>query len=176
MNITIEKTSKKLKKRLIIATTVFFAIIIFIMFFSGNKYNKDGIINPSGRTISDIASERGISVAQLKEEYSLPKDMRADTLEAAAYYNIPTEKMAEMNSMTFEEFAEMFGWGDGIKPDTPWGEAQGETLLRYMYRSEKALDSFKKQYNLGDDVTGETKYKEVRDRVSAETPELAKLR
>jgi len=169
----------KINKKTKITAVVITAVVIggiFLIFFSGNKYNDMGIINPSGKTIAQIADERGITVAELKEKYDLPKDMRSDTEEAAAYYFIPTEKMAQISGSTFEEFKALFGWSDEIKPDTPWGEAQDETQLKYMYQSEKALESFRRQYGLGEEITGETKYKEVRDKVSAENPDLAKLR
>lgn len=168
----------KLNKKLIAAVVITAVVIgtIFIVFFSGNKYNEMGIINPSGKTISQVAQESGITLDELKEKYGLPKNMPSDTEEAAAYYFIPTEKMAQISGSTFDEFKEIFGWGDEIKPDTPWGEAQDETQLKYMYQSEKALESFRRQYDLGDEITGETKYKEVRDKVSAENPDLAKLR
>ena len=102
--------------------------------------------------------------------------MRADTEEAAAYYSIPTWKIAEMSGKSFEDFKKLYGWSDDILPDTPWGYAQDETLLKYMYSSEKALESFKEQYDLGDEVTGETKYKVVRDIVAESNPDLGKLR
>lgn len=152
------------------AAILILACTLIYNFCIVNKYNKLGYINTSGKTIGQIAQENGITLETLLEEYGLPKNMRADTEEAAAYYTISTAKIASMNGKTFEELKELYHWDDTITPDTSWGTAQGETLLKYMYSSENALNNFKKEYNLGDDVTGDTKYKEVRDIVAMRSP------
>lgn len=175
-----EDIKKLFNKKTVSAAVVALAIIIigaFILkYFSVNKYNQMGYINTSGKTIGELANEQGISLKKFLEKYELPKNMRADTEEAAAYYSIPTWKIAEMSGKSFEDFKKLYGWNDDILPDTPWGHAQDETLLKYMYSSEKALESFKEQYDLGDEVTGETKYKVVRDIVAENNPDLGKLR
>ena len=161
-----------------LGVTIFIIIICLIMFklFSVNEYNDLGYINTSGKTIGQIAKDQGITLERLLEKYELPKNMRSDTHEAAAYYSIPTWKIAEMSGRTIEQIKKLYGWSDEITPDTPWGIAQDETLLKYMYASEKALDSFRKQYGLGKDITGDTKYKVVRDIVTNKNPDMGKLR
>ncbi len=154
------------KHRVYIALAVVAAVAAAVLVLSGNnKYNREDIPNPSGKTISQIAEQRGITLAQLKEEYALPKDMRGDTFESCAYYYIPASKMAELQGVTFDDFAKLYGWGEDILPDTPWGEAQDKTSLKYMYDGDKALRSFCEQYNLGDNITGDTKYGEVRHKI-----------
>ena len=165
-------------KTALVSSIVLVVIVctVIIRCFSVNKYNELGYANTSGKTIGQIAEEQGISVKKFLEKYALPKNMRADTEEAAAYYSIPTWKIAEMSGKSFEEFKTLYGWNDEIKPDTPWGQAQDETLLKYMYASENALNGFKEQYALGDEITGDTKYKVVRDIVTKNNPDLGKLR
>ena len=175
-NINLLKESGKLSKRnigVISGCAVIVIGVVFTLVYNFcivNKYNKLGYINTSGKTIGQIAEENGITLEELLEEYGLPENMRADTEEAAAYYTISTGKIASMNGKTFEELKELYHWDDTITPETSWGVAQGEILLKYMYSSEKALDSFKEEYNLGDEVTGDTKYKEVRDIVAKSAP------
>ncbi len=179
---TVLEKQSGLKKKKEKAAAVFAAIIIIaaacllLKMFGENKYNKLGYINPSGKTIGQIADEQGITLKELREKYELPGDMRADTEEAAAYYSIPTGKIAELNGMSFENMKKAYGWDDSINADTPWGKAQDETLLKYMYSSEKALQSFKNQYELGDEITGETKYKQVRDIVAEKNPDVVSMR
>ena len=45
---------------------------------------------------------------------------------------------------------------------TTWGVAEGETTVG-SYIGEDNLDEFKKQYGFGDEVTAETKMKEIRN-------------
>ncbi|MDO4618323.1 MAG: hypothetical protein Q4B31_02245 [Clostridia bacterium] len=132
---------------------------------SKNKYNSEKYYNESGRTIQDIADEQGITVEEFLVAYSLPADMPADTEEAAAYYNIPVLKLAEMSNMTFDQFITILGLEDeGIKATDPWGEVEDKVTLG-AYIGEEELEEFKKEYKLGDDVNEDTRFGEVRKQV-----------
>lgn len=140
-------------------------------YITRNPYNEMGYINVSGRTVKDVAEQAGFeSVEAFLAEYGLPADMPEDTEEAAAYYNIPTKKIAEMYGMETASLKEMLGLGDDVTEDTPWGEAEGKATLG-KYIGEENLDSFKEHYGLGEDVTADTLWGEVRNIVDQKSLE-----
>ncbi|MGN0150629.1 MAG: hypothetical protein ACI4C7_10345 [Clostridia bacterium] len=129
-----------------------------------NKYNKAGYVDVSGRTIAEVAESSGMELADFLEEYGLPADMPANTSESAAYYAIPCSKMAEMYGMDFATLKSTLQFPDTITEETTWGEAEGEVRLS-VYVGEDRLEEFKQSYNLGDEVTGDTQWKEIRNTV-----------
>lgn len=172
---SVQKTTAEAKKPFpvvpvvvgaVVAVVVIALIVLGIVFGPQifNKYNKEGYIDVSGRTIADVAESSGMELADFLEEYGLPADMPANTSESAAYYTIPCSKMAEMYGMDFETLKSTLEFPDTITEDTTWGEAEGEVRLS-VYVGEDNLDSFKEQYNLGDEVTGDTQWKEIRNTV-----------
>lgn len=168
-----ELTAADSKRKNIIAASTAAAVIIVLVViavlynmdvFETNKYNKMGYVNISGRSLSDIADAAGVTLEELKQRYELPEDMPGDTDEAAAFYNMPARKIAEMYGMDFAEIKESLQLPDTITETTPWGEAEGEALLK-NYVGEDSIDSFKEEYGFGDDVTGDTKWKDIRNTV-----------
>lgn len=163
----------------VIAAVVIVIAGILIYMFSGNlfnKYNRMGYIDTSGRTIEQIADETGYELADFLATYNLPSDMPGNTYESVAYYNIPCSKIAEMYGMDFAMLKETLKFGDDITEETPWGVAEGETTVG-AYIGDENLETFKEEYGLGEEVTAETKWKEVRnivdqkakdDRIAAE--------
>lgn len=129
-----------------------------------NKYNKAGYVDVSGRTIAEVAESSGMELADFLEEYSLPADMPANTSESAAYYTIPCSRMAEMYGMDFATLKSTLQFPDTITEETTWGEAEGEVRLS-VYVGEDRIEEFKQNYNLGDEVTGDTQWKEIRNTV-----------
>lgn len=148
----------------IVAVVVVIIVILAVLFGKNlfNKYNRMGYIDVSGKTIAEIADESGYELADFLAEFELPADMPGNTSESAAYYNIPVRKIAEMYGMDFAQMKEMFGFDESITEDTTWGVAEGEiTVANYV--GEENIDQFKQQYEFGDEVTGETKWKEIRN-------------
>lgn len=139
-------------------------------YLTRNPYNEMGYINVSGRTVEDVATSVGMSLDEFFAEYGLPADMPADTEEAAAFYNIPVSKIAEMYGMDMATIKEMLGLGDDVTENTPWGEAEGKAPLK-KYVGEENIESFKAEYGLGEDVTGDTLWGEVRNIVDQKTLE-----
>ncbi len=129
-----------------------------------NKYNKLGYVDISGRTVQDLLDAQGMELEEFLTAYGLPADMPADTTEAAAYYCIPAKKVAEMYGMDFATMKETLKIPETVTEDTPWGEAEGEIALSDYVGAEN-VDAFKSQYGLGDEVTAETKWKEIRNTV-----------
>lgn len=175
---------------------------VMCYFISKAPYNYLGYINVSGRTVQDIADLQGGSLEDFLDAYSLPADMPSSTDEAAAYYSIPTGVIAEMYGMDFASFkvvleipetisgvslrhkiidmlSSKFNVGTTIDENTPWGITEGELTLA-AYVGEDQLDEFKQTYGFGDEVTLDTRWKEVRaavdkaalaDRIEAEKGE-----
>lgn len=163
-----EKKAKKSSAVIaaVVAVLVVAAIVVagVLIVKSSNKYNKLGYINISGRTLDQVAQDANMTVDEFKAEYDLPEDMKGSTTESAAYYMIPAGTMAKMNGIEFSQLKEMLGLTDNaeITEDTPWGEAEGEALLK-DYVGEANVDSFKEYYELGDEITADTKWKDIRN-------------
>ena len=132
-----------------------------------NKYNHMGYVNITDRTIADIAEENGIELSELLKQYNLPEDMPGNTKESAAYYMMPVKSIAQMYGMGLEDIKELLGLSDDVTEDTPWGIAEGEVTIE-KYIGADNFDSFKEEYGFGDEITLETKWKEVRNTVDKE--------
>lgn len=145
---------------LVVAAIIVLAVIFMPRIF--NKYNRAGYVDVSGRTIAEVAESAGLSLEDFLDSYGLPSDMPANTSESAAYYNIPMSRMAAMYGMDFDTLKSTLELPDTITEDTTWGEAEGEARLS-VYVGEDNLESFKEQYNLGDEITGDTQWKEIRN-------------
>lgn len=145
---------------LVVAAIVVLAVIFGPRVF--NKYNKAGYVDVSGRTVSEVAESAGMDLKDFLDSYGLPADMPGNTSESAAYYAIPCSRMATMYGMDFESLKSTLELPDTVTEDTPWGEAEGEARLS-VYVGEDNLDAFKEQYGLGDEVTGDTQWKEIRN-------------
>lgn len=139
-----------------------------------NKYNHMGYVDVTGNTIGDIAESMGINVEDFKEEFGLPKDMPASTNEMTAMYFIPAKNYGSMYGLDFQTMKDILHIpdttedGEPITEDTLWGVVQGEiTVADYVGDTGdgEAIKSFKEEIGLGDEVTGETKWKEVRNAV-----------
>lgn len=140
-----------------------------LLFNSGivNPYEGD-YVDVTGRTAADLAKSKNLSYSDFLKEYGLPEDMPKRTSERAVYYNIPVGKFVEKNKNigTFEELKEQMGWDDTVTPETTIGDALDNTTLS-NYVGDEQLERFKSLYELGDDVTGDTLYGEVRNTVDA---------
>lgn len=123
-----------------------------------------GYIDITGRTVMDIANERGITLEEYLAEYELPANMPGLVSETEASYTVPAGHMADMFDMSFETLKETFNLPDWVTAETTWGEAIGETTVG-VYVGEDNVDSFKKEYKLDDNVNADTKWKEVREAV-----------
>lgn len=149
------------------AILVIAAIVVLAVKFSPvlfNKYNRLGYVDVSGRTVEQVADEQGMDLDEFLEQFNLPEDMPGNTTESAAYNCIPVSTMVTMYGMEFDTMKEFLKFPDTVTEDTPWGEAIGEVTLG-NYVGEDNLAEFKETYGLGDDVTVDTLWKEVRQTV-----------
>lgn len=180
----------------IAAAIILIAYLLFSDSFGGNKYNKLGYVNVSGRTVQDIADEAGIELKDFLSEYGLPEDMPGDTTEIAAIYSMPAKMYlqtmigiddfealkTELNipdettpntPKTFMDKIKSVFVKDKIQPideNTPWYIVEGELTINDY--SGGAVEEFKEFYGLGDEVTGETKMKEIQDKINEKTNAL----
>ena len=134
-----------------------------------NPYEKD-YIDTTGEMIGEIADKAGYTCDEYKEMFGLPKDMPASTNSNAAQSYIPVRILIKQYGMTIEEFRKEYGLGDNITEDSTFGDATDEMTLENMFGLSKLTDEekseqltkIKETYGLSDDVTIQTKYKDVR--------------
>ena len=129
-----------------------------------NKYNKLGYVDVSGRTIAQVAEDAGMDLQEFLEEYDLPADMPGDTTESAAYNCISVSKMAEIYDMDFDTIKKVLNFPNSVNKDTAWGVAIGQVKLG-DYIGEDNLAEFKDCYGFGDEVTANTLWGDVRQKV-----------
>ncbi len=135
-----------------------------------NKYNR-GYVDTTGRTVAEVAEQIGMTYEEFLEEYGLPKDMPKNTYEAVAFYTMPAKKAAEVYGISFDQIKQMLGLPEDTDENKPWGEVEGEVKLGTYLGGADYVDTFKEQYGLGDEVTADTLWKEVRPIVDAKTKE-----
>lgn len=155
-----------------IAVLVIAAIIVVFAMFGKtwfNPYNK-GHVDITGRTVGEVADMMGMEYNEFLEQYGLPSDMPKTTIESAASYMIPLSKYTEMNGMTLADLAGYMGWDESITEETTIGEALDKTKLSF-YVGEENLATFKEEFGLGDDVTGETLWGDIRNTVELKQKE-----
>ncbi len=194
-------TEKKKSKAPVIISAIVIVVLALVAYVvydavGGNKYNKMGYANPNGRTVADVIEELGITLDEFKANYSLPEDMTPDTEEMAAYYMIPVRVFSQMYGIDYATFKEAYKIPDETTPsepttiigkikalfgvydiqpideNTPWGVVLDELTLG-NYVGEENLETFKEYYGITEEITVETKYKEIRKQVDAKEAELA---
>lgn len=166
---------KKSKVGVIVAIVVAVVIVAVALITSTmefNKYNKP-YVDITGETIQDMLDESGMTLEEFLQANSLPEDMPADTTLTAAQYYIPTGKVAEAKGVDFQILKAVYGLGDDVTAETPWGEAEGKIRVG-QYIGEENLEKFKAEYDLGDEVTADTLWGEIRNTVSEKYNEIRK--
>lgn len=130
--------------------------------FTANKYNR-GFINVSGMTIKDVLN--GSDKAEFLKEYGMPEDMPENTYIEAVQYRMPLSKMAEMYGMDVEQLKTELSLDASVTGETQIGEIEDNMTLEDRVGAEQ-FDQFKTYYGLGDDVTLQTKWKDVKNTVN----------
>lgn len=127
-------------------------------------YNNLGYANVSGMTIKDFCEKQGVDFETLRYQYNLP-----DTLTEDCYFDVVQYLMPISANIDIETLKTQFGVSevevDGKKypvtADMPFGLVYDEITL-FKLVGESGFDSVKEEYGFGDEVTEETKMKEVR--------------
>ena len=141
-----------------------------------NKYNEMDYVNNSNRTIGEIAEEKQMSAEDFIAIYNLPNDMPANTNEAAAFYNMTLENVANMYGISTEELIKQIESSTNsdkeLNKDSLWSDAQGMVTIK-NHIGELSFDEFKKAYNLDDAVTEDTMLGEIRNTVARKQLEFS---
>lgn len=148
------------------------------------KYNSLGYENVSGLTIGEWCEENSIDFERFVTQYNLPADITEDTYFDVAQYMMPAWVMSEMYGTDFATLKENFELPDKIQvnitngglfglfskgktvemeinENMPWGLIYDEVTLKVLV-GEDGLEKFKEEYGFGDEITLDTKWKEVR--------------
>lgn len=169
-----KKSGKGSVIAVIVAAVLVVALIVAAIFLFGpslfNKYNRQGYVDVSGRTIAEVAEESGMDVSEFLVQYGLPEDMPGNTTEAAAYNNIPLSNMATMYGMDVTTMKDILQLPEDVTEETPWGEAIGKTTLG-AYVGEDNLAEFKETFGFGDEITTDTLWSEVRGTIDQKNRE-----
>lgn len=143
-----------------------------------NPYEK-GYIDISGVTLKDLADSNGFSVSEYKKMNGLPWLMPKSTNENAVKNYVTIEASLAQSGTDFKSLKEYYGWDDSITEKTTVGKALGETKLSIILgvkdmdedTANQTLDALKEFYGFGDEVTLDTLYKDVRQRIDEKTKE-----
>ena len=149
-----------------------------------NKYNNAGFLNTSGTTIGDYCAEYGYNFDELKEAWSLPADMPESTYMNAAISFMPIKTYAALYYTDFATVKEAYQLPETIpeRPltiwekikaifvkeqvpvteDTTWGDIMDNTTLGLLFPDFEVI---KEHYELGDDVTTDMLFGEVREEI-----------
>lgn len=134
-----------------------------------NKYNEMDYVNNTNRTIGEIASEKNITVEEFLSMYNLPADMPANTIEAAAFYQMTVDNAAKMFGDETDALIQKIDSAnlDGVEitKDTLWDVAYGSMLIK-NHIGEYSFEEFKNAYRLGEDVTENSTLGEIRNHVA----------
>ncbi len=177
----LEPPKSKVKLCKIICGSVAVVIVALgVLFYTGviNPFEK-GYIDISGVTLEELSNESGYSLKEYKKMYGLPWYMPKSTNENAAKNNIKIKTTLAQSGEDFKSLKEYYGWDDSITENTTVGKALGATKLSVVLgvhemdkeTANQALDSLKELYDLGDEVTLDTLYGDVREIIDAKTRE-----
>ncbi len=146
-----------------------------------NPYNHKGFVDVTGNTVGSVSEQMGMTVPEFLEKYGLPANMSASTAEMVALYMMPAKNYAEdVCGIDFAQLKEILHVpdktedGEEITEATPWHIVEGEIAIKDYIGGEDKFDEFKTQYELGDEVTPDTKWKEIRTAVDTKSLQLRK--
>jgi len=128
----------------------------------------DPYVDVYGVTTAEFNENAGLSPEDFHEQTGLDYEAFKDKSVVYTNNSIPVAITAANNEMTVEQIRDMLGLAE-LSPDTPWGVAVGEASLRNAMPviagaeySDELFEMFKAAYGLGNEYTGDTKYKYVR--------------
>lgn len=142
---------------------------------SNNLFDKAVSEGTAPQTVKTLARSAGMSVQEFLEENGITDGSVDGNTEASEFYNHMTvDRYAAYNGMALEDFLADCGLTGKVTETTTWADAQlliplgtyigvDPTVEGY----EEQFNIFKTMYNLGDDVTVDTPWGEVKDTVEA---------
>ena len=141
-----------------------------------NPYEK-GYVDVSGKNIAQAADESGYTLSEYKKMNGLPFVMSKYTNENAASNSVKLKNIIERSGNSLDDFKKQYGWDDSITEDTTVGEALGATKLSVLLGADSAdeetakqiLEQFKGYYEFDENVTLDTLYRDVRNKMDEKT-------
>lgn len=127
---------------------------------SSSKYNNREFYLPSGATVEMFMNTPYAAMLE-----GIPEDVEGSTDISIAQGLIPCDKYAQSMGMSFDELKEgmMTQYGIEITPEMTWGQVGDEVALRHYGITEETFPEIKEMYGFGDDVTLDTKFKDVKN-------------
>lgn len=157
-----------------LAVIIIAAVVVFAIFGKTwfNPYLKD-YVDVDGITIGELADEYGMEYEDFLAEFGLPADMPKSTFQNAAQYAIPLGTYAERYGVSVDEFKELMGLtdDDSVTEETTIGDAFDKVTVGNRV-GEEQFDQFKEEYGLGDEVTKDTLWGEIRNKVDQKIKEM----
>lgn len=152
-------------------------------------YNNLGYENVTGKTIGAWCGENNISFDEFVEDYGLPENITEDTYYDVAVYMMPVAIKAAIDGTDYATIKEKFEIPDEISiivtsnsladkikalfvgeqykvmkievtEHTPWGLIYDDLPIKNCI--DENFEIFKFEYSMGDNITPETKMREVR--------------
>ena len=151
--------------------------------------NNLGYLNVSGLTVAGWCKENDMSFEKFIKDFCLPANITKDTYYDVAYYMMPVAVIAKSENTDFNTLKERYKIPDVIEvqvldddtyskikavfsgpqykkarievnENTPWGIIYDELLIENCI--EDSFEVFKAEYGFGNEITPQTKMKEVR--------------
>jgi len=151
--------------------------------------NNLGYLNVSGLTVGEWCEENDMTFEKFIEDFCLPENITKDTYYDVAYYMMPVAVIAKSENTDFNTLKDRYKIPDVIEvqilsddtyskikaifsgpqykkarievnENTPWGIIYDELLVENCI--EDSFEVFKGEYGFGDEITPQTKMKEVR--------------
>ncbi len=172
-NGTVAKIAAIAGGAVVLALIVFFALLNLGIV---NPYEA-GYVDITGETLEDMADQSGYSYKEYKKRFELPFFMPKSTNVNAAGNYVTMSAYSKISGMTIDEIKEQNGFGDDVTEKTTIGEASGNLKLSTLLglddvdeeTAKSTFEGFKEFYELGDEVTLDTLYKDIRMTIDEKT-------
>jgi len=141
---------------------------------SSSKYNNAEYYYPSGMTVQMFASlYMQTTLADFLEKSGLPADMEGTTDMGIAQNMMTLDGYAAMNNVTLEEVLTV----NELDASTPGTTTLNEiinnyTVAEYFGVTEENIGEFREQFGFGEEVTLETKFGDIKNKVVKATYEM----
>jgi hypothetical protein len=160
------------------AAVALVVVVVACLWYFGviNPYEK-GYVDVSGKNIAQAADESGYTLREYKKMNGLPFVMSKYTNENAASNSVKLKAIIERSGNSLDDFKKQYGWNDSITEDTTVGDALGATKLSVLLGADSAdeetskqiLEQFKEYYEFDENVTLDTLYRDVRNKMDEKT-------
>lgn len=148
---------------------------------SDNLFDKAVADGTAPQTVKTLARSAGQSVNEFLEENGITDGSVDGNTSTEDFYNhMSVERYAAYNGQDYASFVEQNGLKDKVTETTSWADAQKliplGTYIGLDAAAEGAADQFnmfKQMYGLGEDVTLDTPWGDVKDTIEAAQEAMA---